>query len=470
MTKYIAYPEYIETGEEWLGSIPNHWVVMQIKNLSVVKRGASPRPIDDIKYFDENGEYAWTRISDVTASDTYLVTAPQRLSDLGSSLSVKLEPESLFLSIAGSVGKPCITGMKACIHDGFVYFPELKIPNKFLFYVFAGEQAYKGLGKFGTQLNLNTDTVGGIKIGRAPAHELQNIVNFLDHETAKIDTLIAKQQQLIQLLKEKRQAVISHAVTKGLNPDAPMRDSGVEWLGAVPAHWDVKPLRYLGTCQNGINIGAEFFGSGYPFVSYVDAYKTETLPEFGSGLVQSTEHDRKVYSVILGDVIFTRTSETIEEIGLSSTCLKTIDDATFAGFLIRFRPTSNLLDSGFSKYYFRNKLMRTFFTKQMNIVTRASLSQGLLKKLPVPLPSLNEQMEISEFLDNKSIIFDKLTERTKNAIEFMQERRIALISAAVTGKIDVRNWVSPDASSTANTPNTPNTSDSTATTNTVAVA
>jgi len=321
-----------------------------------------------------------------------------------------------------------------------------------------------------TRIRVNLGELKKLKIPYPPLDEQQKIANFLDHETAKIDTLIAKQQQLIQLLKEKRQAVISHAVTKGLNPDAPMRDSGVEWLGAVPAHWDVKPLRYLGTCQNGINIGAEFFGSGYPFVSYVDAYKTETLPEFGSGLVQSTEHDRKVYSVILGDVIFTRTSETIEEIGLSSTCLKTIDDATFAGFLIRFRPTSNLLDSGFSKYYFRNKLMRTFFTKQMNIVTRASLSQGLLKKLPVPLPSLNEQMEISEFLDNKSIIFDKLTERTKNAIEFMQERRIALISAAVTGKIDVRNWVSPDASSTANTPNTPNTSDSTATTNTVAVA
>jgi len=92
--------------------------VIQIKHLSTVKRGASPRPIDDAKYFDDDGEYAWTRIADVTASDVYLTKAPQRLSKLGSSLSVKLEPESLFLSIAGTVGKPCITGMKACIHDG----------------------------------------------------------------------------------------------------------------------------------------------------------------------------------------------------------------------------------------------------------------------------------------------------------------------------------------------------------------
>ena len=177
--KYRAYKEYKDSGEEWLGLVPTHWDVIQIKHLSCVKRGASPRPIDDPKYFDDEGEYAWTRIADATASDVYLTQAPQRLSKLGSSLSVKLEPGSLFLSIAGTVGKPCITGIKACIHDGFVYFPELKIPSKFLFYVFAGEQAYKGLGKFGTQLNLNTDTVGGIKIGCADNTELEKIVQFL---------------------------------------------------------------------------------------------------------------------------------------------------------------------------------------------------------------------------------------------------------------------------------------------------
>jgi type I restriction enzyme, S subunit len=139
--RYRAYPEYKDSGEEWLGAVPKEWLVIQIKHLSIVKRGASPRPIDDEKYFDDEGEYAWTRIADVTASDVYLESAPQKLSSLGSSLSVKLNPGALFLSIAGTVGKPCITAIKACIHDGFVYFPELKIPSKFLFYVFAGEQA-----------------------------------------------------------------------------------------------------------------------------------------------------------------------------------------------------------------------------------------------------------------------------------------------------------------------------------------
>jgi len=270
-----------------------------------------------------------------------------------------------------------------------------------------------------------------------------NIFQFLDHETAKIDTLIEKQQQLIKLLKEKRQAVISHAVTKGLNPDAPIKNSGVEWLGEVPAHWSVKALRFLGTCQNGINIGAEFFGSGYPFVSYCDAYKNEALPDEVTGLVQSSELDRKSYSVIEGDVLFTRTSETIDEIGFASTCLKLIERAVFAGFLIRFRPKENVLHPKFSKYFFRNELLRAFFIKEMNLVTRASLSQGLLKRLPVLLPSLEEQKEIAEYLDEKTAVFSKLMENAEAAIELIQERRTALISAAVTGKIDVRNWQSP---------------------------
>lgn len=203
MAKYQAYAEYKDSGVEWLEEVPREWDIIKIKHLSTVKRGASPRPIDDPKYFDDNGEYAWVRIADVSASDMYLLNTTQTMSDLGSSLSVKLEPNQLFLSIAGTVGKPCINKIKACIHDGFVYFPELKIPNKYLFYVFAGEQAYKGLGKMGTQLNLNTDTVGDIKVALPKSQsDIYKIIEFLDHETTKIDHLIEKQQQLIELLKE----------------------------------------------------------------------------------------------------------------------------------------------------------------------------------------------------------------------------------------------------------------------------
>jgi type I restriction enzyme S subunit len=220
-----------------------------------------------------------------------------------------------------------------------------------------------------------------ILIPDMPTSEQANIAEFLDHETAKIDDLIERQERLIELLKEKRQAVISHAVTKGLNPKAPMKDSGVEWLGELPAHWQIKSLRYLGNCQNGINIGAEYFGSGYPFVSYGDVYRNDTLPIQVEGLVQSTHTDREIYSVRTGDIFFTRTSETVDEIGFSAACLKTLENATFAGFLIRFRPNTGEVAVNFAKHYFRSTLMRAYFVQEMNLVTRASLSQDLLKRL-----------------------------------------------------------------------------------------
>jgi type I restriction enzyme S subunit len=202
-----------DSGVEWLGEVPAHWEVCAIKRLSPVKRGASPRPIDEDKYFDEEGEYAWTRIADVTASDMYLKSAPQRLSALGSSLSVKLEPGSLFLSIAATVGKPCIAGIRACIHDGFVYFPELELSPFFLFRVFEAGQAYKGLGKMGTQLNLNTDTVGAIKIAVPPPQEVQKIVAYLELELGKLDRLMERQNTICHILQERRTALISAAVT-----------------------------------------------------------------------------------------------------------------------------------------------------------------------------------------------------------------------------------------------------------------
>ncbi len=202
-----------DSGIEWLGEIPEHWQSLNFKRLTVIKRGASPRPIDDPKYFDDDGEYAWVRIADVTASERYLETTTQKLSELGKSLSVPLEPGNLFLSIAGSVGKPIITKIKCCIHDGFVYFPDLKANQEFIYYIFNSGQPYLGLGKFGTQLNLNTETVGGITIGLPPKPEQQIIVDFLDQETKQIDKQKAKIQQAIDRLKEYRTALITNAVT-----------------------------------------------------------------------------------------------------------------------------------------------------------------------------------------------------------------------------------------------------------------
>lgn len=440
MTKtYKPYPAYKDSGVEWLGEIPEGWDLLNIKNLSIVKRGASPRPIADPKYFDDEGEYSWTRIADVTASDMYLQEAPQKLSKLGSSLSVKLEPNSLFLSIAGSVGKPCITAIKACIHDGFVYFPELKVPNKFLFYIFAGEQAYKGLGKFGTQLNLNTETVGGIKVGLPSADETFKIISFLDHETARIDTLIAKQETLIALLKEKRQAVISHAVTKGLNPDVEMKDSGVEWLGEVPAHWGVSRLKNVAKIIDCRNKTPEYFNDGDYFVVRTTNVKNQKL-NFDGALYTNFDNF-KIWTQRgippAGSIFFTR------EAPAGEVCIVP-DNLKFCMGQRMMNFISN--NESYTKYLF-DFLISDCLTRYINSVSHGSTVSHLrveqVQNIPVLVPPDPEVFLIHTYIEKLKFDFDCLTSKAVEAISLLKERRTALISAAVTGKIDLRDWQAP---------------------------
>jgi len=205
------------SGVDWLGNIPAHWEVRRVKSLSMVKRGASPRPIEDSRYFDDGGEYAWVRIADVSASNHFLEKTTQRLSKLGQSLSVELDPGSLFLSIAGSVGKPIITRIKCCIHDGFVYFPQFRGNVEFLYRVFSCDAPYRGLGKLGTQLNLNTETVGDISLGWPPASEQREIADFLNRSSARLDAAIRTTRRQIELLEEYRTRLIADVVTGKLD-------------------------------------------------------------------------------------------------------------------------------------------------------------------------------------------------------------------------------------------------------------
>ncbi|MGF6398419.1 type I restriction enzyme S subunit [Pseudomonas frederiksbergensis] len=443
--KYKAYPEYKNSENPWLGDVPKDWDLIPLKYLSRVSGGGTPSK-DNPEYW--NGNIPWVSPKDMktprilstidNVTEKAIKESSTNLLSKGA-LLVVVRSGILQHSIPVAINDVPVTlnqDMKALRFNG-------KLNVKYAMYLIVGNQKALLLEwrkQGATVESIEQEYLANTIFPVPSLNEQGEIIRFLDCETAKIDTLIEKQKLIIQLLKEKHQAVISHAVTKGLNTDAKMCNSGIEWLGEVPEHWEVKSLRYLGFCQNGINIGAEYFGSGYPFVSYGDVYRNGVLPEHVSGLVQSSENDRKAYSVIAGDVIFTRTSETIDEIGLSSVCLSTISDASFAGFLIRFRPKNRTLDPGFSKYYFRSILLRGFFTKEMNLVTRASLSQDLLKKLPVPLPALDEQRQIANFLDKKSLAFSKLIENAESAINLSKERRTALISAAVTGKIDVRDW------------------------------
>jgi type I restriction enzyme, S subunit len=207
----------VQSGLAWLRTVPESWPVMPIRRLASVRRGASPRPIDDLKYFDDDGEYAWVRISDVSASEVYLLDTTQRLSVLGSSLSVKLDPGSLFLSIAGSVGKPIISRIKCCIHDGFVYFDDLQMVPLYLYFLFASGQPYLGLGKLGTQLNLNTNTIGSICVPVPPVQVQIQLVSQLEIKHDCYRRAVAVLETQLGLLNEKRQALIT-ATVSGLIP------------------------------------------------------------------------------------------------------------------------------------------------------------------------------------------------------------------------------------------------------------
>ena len=454
MSRYKAYSEYRDSGIDWNEEIPSHWTTSKIrymfsfdKGLTITKENLQDDGIPCVNYGEVHSRYGFevnpTVHSLKCVSEQYLEVSASSLLKKGDFVFADTSED---IDGSGNFTQLVSDDVTFAGYHTIIVRPYDRRSSRFYAYLFDSKElrtqirhAVKGVKVF----SITQAILRGIDIWLPTLQERERIANFLDHETAKIDTLIAKQQELIKLLKEKRQAVISHAVTKGLNPNAPMRDSGVEWLGEVPAHWEVEKLRYLGECQNGINIGAESFGSGFPFISYGDVYKNEILPKEASGLVESSEKDKELYSVKHGDVFFTRTSETIEEIGFSSTCLKTIENATFAGFLIRFRPVGQTLDPEFSKFYFRSNLLRVFFVKEMNLVTRASLSQDLLKKLPVPVPPLSEQKHVAQFLDGRVAMIAKLIEDAENAIALMQERRTALISAAVTGKIDVRDWQPP---------------------------
>jgi type I restriction enzyme S subunit len=313
---------------------------------------------------------------------------------------------------------------------------------RFVTYFYRSIDERKGLRPFYTGLRkvVRTETFVNAAFPLPDLPTQRAIADFLDRETARIDSLIEKKQRLVELLGKKWEATVTFTLTNGLNADVLTKDSGVPWIGGVPDHWEVAKLGHIGRSANGINIGGDAFGSGSPFVSYGDVYRNPELPRSVEGLVQSTAEDRSRYTLQAGDVLFTRTSETIDEIGFSSVCMEDMPDAVFAGFLIRFRPIKSMLIPLFSKFLFRNERLRAFFSKEMMIVTRASLSQGLLQRMPVVIPPLNEQQEISEYLKKVEDTFVSVSEKTKASIDRLKEYRSALITSAVTGQIDVSTY------------------------------
>jgi type I restriction enzyme S subunit len=432
LTAMPKYEAYKDSEVEWLGEIPAHWHITRLGTrfeerrqkvsdkdfppLSVTKNGILPQLETAAKTNDgdnrklvKKGDFVINSRSDRKGSSG--------VSDRDGSVSlinIVLEPK-------GIQPQYCQYLLKS--------------------YAFIEEFYRMGHGIVADLWTTRYDEMKAVIMGVPPFTEQTAIAAFLDRKTTQIDQAMAIKEKQIALLKERKQILIQNAVTRGLNPDAPMRDSGVEWIGKIPAHWQIKRLRLIGNTQNGISAGADYFGSGYPFVSYGDVYNNRELPIAVKGLAKSSDEDRKQYSIVKGDVLFTRTSETIEEIGFASVCMKTILNSTFAGFLIRFRPKTRELFEGFSKYYFNAPMLRLYFVKEMNLVIRASLSQELLKNLPVLLPPFDEQKIIYDHIETESAKIDRAISIQQQQIDKLKEYKTTLINSAVTGKIRVPGLV-----------------------------
>ena len=419
----------------WIGQIPKNWKVIRVKDAFTRKKAKAKQENPVILSLARSG----VKVRDITNNEGQLA---ENYSDYNPVIvdDLLLNPVDLIS------GDNCnISRVEGVISPAYV---NLRYKNginpEFYNFYFKYQywcKAFFAYGKgvsFENRWTLNYDTLERFPLILPPIEEQNRIVKFLKGKCAEIDALHTDIEKQIETLEEYKKSIITEAVTKGLDPDVEMKDSGISYIGNIPKHWKVTNLKYLGKCQNGISKGGEYFGNGFPFVSYGDVYKNYSIPQNVDGLIMSTKTEQNIYSVKYGDVFFTRTSETIEEIGFASTCLKSIDNSVFAGFLIRFRPTSSDLIPEFSKFYFRSNIHRKFFVKEMNLVTRASLSQNLLGRLPVLLPPLCEQQMIAKNLEKKCAEIDGAIEEKKEQLETLEQYKKSLIYEYVTGKKEVK--------------------------------
>jgi len=304
------------------------------------------------------------------------------------------------------------------------------------------EEFYRfGKGIVADLWSTNSSEMKNILIPEAPEEEQKAIANFLDHETAKIDTLIEKQQQLIKLLKEKRQAVISHAVTKGLNPNAPMRDSGVEWLGEVPEHWSSTQIKYGYDITLGKMLQKEAKGSEDKLKPYLKAMNIQPrgLALDKVGKMWFSPNDMKSLRLKRGDVLISEGGD----VGRANVWGGELPECYIQNAINRARPLKRR-SSRFLLYWVSMLKDSGYIETLCNKATIAHYTAEKLESSPLLLPFDEEANEIADFIDQESAKIDALIIKAGSVIELIQERRSALISAAVTGKIDVRNLNAPN--------------------------
>ena len=420
-----------DSGIAWIGEIPEGWKVGRVKNGFYIKKEEAHQENPIILSLARSG----VRVRDMSKNEGQIAESYYNYNVVAVG-DLLINPMDLYSGANCSISKVAGVISPAYINLGSKpgycgsYYDYYFKTQYWAMALFAHG---KGVS-FDNRWTLSNEDLMQYYIPVPPIAEQVKIANYIDSECAQIDAVIEQTRASIEEYKKLKKAVITEAVTKGIRPGRKMKDSGIEWIGEIPEEWTVCKLRHIGSTQNGISKGGEFFGEGFPFVSYGDVYRNYSLPKKVSGLVKSTKEEQSLYSVKRGDIFFTRTSETIEEVGFSCVCEQTIPEATFAGFLIRVRPYDDAMDIGYSKFYFRSNHHRFYLVKQMNLVTRASLGQALLKGMPVLLPSKNEQCEIAEYLEEKCTEIDSIISSKEQIIAELEIYKKSLIFEYVTGK------------------------------------
>lgn len=422
-----------DSGVEWIGEIPKEWETRRLKvALAREKKRVDKYSGEDILSLTKGGVVVRDLVNPkgkmpATFDGYQLISKGNIVTCL---FDIDVTPRCVGIANNDGLTSPAYTQYKV-INDfemDFIYYYLLMLDNDKVLVPIT--KSLRNTIKSEDFLNLEFSFPDNISQKKISAHITTSI--------SKIHQLIDETQQSIKELKKYKQSLITETVTKGLDKNVEMKDSGFEVIGNINSSYKVIPLGYLGKFQNGISKSAEYFGEGFPFVSYGDIYKNRVLPSQVIGLVKSTEEDQKNYSVEKGDILFTRTSETIEEVGMTAVCLNSIPQATFAGFAIRFRPNSKaVLLTEYARYYFDASFLRDFFAKEMNLVTRASLSQPLLKKVPVIIPSMENQKQVIDYLDKKISEIESLIKSKQQVIREIEQYKKSIIYEYVTGKKEV---------------------------------
>lgn len=447
--RWKRYPAYRDSGVEWLGEVPAHWTTMRFKYAaSSIQMGPFGGMLKDLSPMDTGFKVYGqenTINNDFEVGHRW-ITQTQYL-DLS---RYSLVPGDLVLTRKGSIGKCKVfpTGVQPGIADSDTIRVRLDgdtVLTPFVVRLLHDAQYLQEQIRYSSRgailSGLSTTTIAELYLTLPPLPEQRIIAAFMDRETARIDALVAKKERLIGLLQEKRTALISHAVTKGLNPDVPVRNTGVEWLGKVPAHWEMKKLKHvISFVTSGSRGWAEHYTDEGPIFLRIGNLSRGTIaldlqdiqhvvPPLG------TEGQRT--RTRGGDVLFSITAY-IGSVGLVP---QEFGDAYVSQHVALTRPIRSLVEPEWIGFTFISHPGQALLRLPLYGGTKEGLSLDDVRDLPLLLPPLEEQRQIVQYLVQQTSRYGRLIEKLRQHIASLHEYRTALISAAVTGKIDVRDEV-----------------------------